>query len=362
MRDWQKRAEILTDVVYFNYAPLEIQQACEEVFVWDLDKTYLDTRLGGIREFINTAFEKAFQKRNVPGTGTLVRALKDSASLHRPQSDEKHALALFFITASPPLLERRIAEKLRLDEIYPYGIFCKDNLKNLRPNRLWRLSQQVGYKIQALLQLRLRLTQNVRQIMWGDDSESDTIIYSLYSDICARRQERDELCRILRALRVTGKQLDVIMDLQADIPEHDPVEKIYINLAVDTDPEYYLKFGRRVVATSTTFQAALDLFQDGRLTDEQVIRVGNDMKMNYGFTSDELQLELDNLIRRQILGEESLEKLLPKLQEHRFISKDYVPSIQPAKIEQQDGEIVYQLEGVLEPWVPEHIDYLHDYR
>ena len=355
MSKWKEQAEILTDVVYFNYIGEQEDLSYEEVFVWDLDKTYLDTHWGSVRDLLRTAFEKAFQKRNVPGTGSLVRALMSGRAMDDP-------FPIYFITASPPQLEPKIREKLELDGLYPFGVFYKDNLKNLHPKRLRRLTQQVGYKVQALLQLRLRLTENVRQIMWGDDSEADAIIYSLYSDICQRRHSPKELREMLSSLHVTGKQLDVILELQSQLPVSDPVEKIYINLASDTDPEYYLKFGRRVVPTNSTFQASLDLFQDGRLKADQVIRVAQDLVMNYGFSRDELESDLDDLVRRQILGERCYHEILAPMQAAQLIPEDFQPTVQPIKVEFEDGKRVLPLEGVAEPWVPEHIDYLNDYR
>lgn len=357
MAQWMDRAEILTDVVYFNYRANEELKSYEEVFVWDLDKTYLDTHWGSVRDLVSTAFEKAFQKKNVPGTSSLVRALMANRG-----KESNNPFPIFFITASPPLLERKILEKLEFDGIHPFGMFFKDNLKNLRPKRLWRLTQQVGYKIQALLQLRSRLAPELRQVMWGDDSEADAIIYSLYSDICLRKHSPQDLRELLSSLHVTGKQLDVILELQSQVPVGDPVEKIYINLAVDTDPEYYLKFGRRVVATKSAFQAALDLFQDQRLPSDQVVRVAQDLIMNYGFSGDELEVEMDELIRRKIFAEESLAAILPPLQEAELIRRDFEPTVHPGKISQSSAGRIFQLEGVTEPWVPQHIDYLNDYR
>src|SRR5690606_10119160 len=142
-----------------------------------------------------------------------------------------------------------------------------------------------GFKIQALLELRTYLREDVRQVLWGDDSESDAVIYSLYSDICARRVKDDDLIRTLRGLHVTGAQLNTILDLQSKIPEQDPVEKIYINLASDTDTEYYSKFGRRILPTYNSFQTAMDLFQDRRLTPPQVLKVAQDMISNFQFTT-----------------------------------------------------------------------------
>ena len=358
MADWKARSQILGDVVFFRYIQSDVEGTFDEVFVWDIDKTYLDTRWGSLRELWRTALEKAFQKKNVPGTGSIVSALKTSWEQERPG----RPLPIYFISASPPQMEGQIREKLEYDDILPLGAFFKDNLRNLKPSRMWRLTQQVGYKIQALLQLRTRLKPDVRQILWGDDSESDAIIYSLYSDICARRWPEKDLLNILRGLHVVGEQTDTILDLQDRIPVGDPVEKIYINLATDTDPEYYLKFGRRMVPTQNTFQAALDMLQDGRLTHDQVVRVAHDMLMNYGFTNEELETSFDNLVRRQILGADCVKEAIPLFITTGLFAPDFKTSIEPKEVSERVGTRIYSLEGVHEPWLPEHIDYLRELR
>lgn len=357
MEHWKLRSEILGDVVFFSYGQ-PVDGALSEVYVWDLDKTYLDTSWHTLGDLWRTAFEKSFQKRNVPGTATLVSCVKENWMANR--SEER--FPLFFITASPPQMETKIKEKLEIDEILPEGIFFKDNLKNIRPGRWRRLSQQVGFKVQALMQLRSKFSGEISQILWGDDSETDAVIYSLYSDICSRRWSEAELVKLLKHFGVTRAQTDTILDLQDQCPEHDPVEKVYINLAVDTDPEYYLKFGRRILPTYNSFQTSLDLFQDSRLQASQVLRVADDLHINYGFTRDELQRSLDDLVRRRILAQETLERILPPLQEGEIISTDYKPSIAPAKVGDQVGDRIFGVEGEMEPWIPDQIDYLHDYR
>ena len=104
-------------------------------------------------------------------------------------------------------MEKRVLEKLNIDGIKPYGIFCKDNLKNLKPGRLHRLTQQVGYKLQALMQLRTSLSINTKQVLWGDDSESDAVIYSLYSDICARRMNEKSIRQMRKIMDTARKDL-----------------------------------------------------------------------------------------------------------------------------------------------------------
>ncbi|MBT4760827.1 MAG: hypothetical protein HOO06_03935 [Bdellovibrionaceae bacterium] len=357
MSEWRTRAEIKQDVAFFSYTDKEKEIKTTETYIWDLDKTYLDTKFESVKGLIRAAMEPGRQKRNIPGTGELVRSLKDFN-----KTNNKYNFAFYFITASPPQIEKKIIEKLNFDDIYPQGIFCKDNMQNLKPKRLWRLTKQVGFKLQSLMQLRKRLPDDVKQVLWGDDSESDAIIYSLYSDICTQRLQKDEITKILKSFHVTGKQVDTILELALDIPKHDPVEKIYINLEIDTDAEYYIKFGRRILPTFNSFQTVLDLYQDGRLYSEHVIGVARALMDNYEFTSDELEKSFDDLVRRQVLSEETVEGILPELQGKNIIHKEYLPSITPKKVLSRVNGKVYELEGHFEPWVPERIEYLHNYR
>lgn len=359
MSDWRERAEITADVVLFRYASEAVELETPELYVWDLDKTYLDTGFETLSGLIRTVREKAFQKRNIPGTGTLVRALRDDwQALHQGKRD----FPIYFITASPPQMEAKIHDKLAYDGIYPFGIFCKDNLKNLAPSRWSRLTQQVGYKLQALLQLRLHLRREVKQVLWGDDSEADAVIYSLYSDLCARRIEEREARAILRHLKVMGHQVNAIFMLLESIPVQDPIEKIYINLASDTDSDYYLKFGRRIVPTSNTFELALDLFQDRRLSFIQLVNVAHDLLRNYGFGVEDLERSFEDMIRRPLLADTTVEELVPKLKERGLLTSNWVFRAKPKSIATRIDDRIFALEGVTEPWVPERIDYLRDDR
>jgi hypothetical protein len=359
MSDWRTRAEITADVVLFRYAAEPVERETPEVYIWDLDKTYLDTPFESIGGLWRTVREKAFQKRNVPGTATLVRALRDYwQETHSGRKD----FPIYFITGSPPQLERKIHEKLNYDGIYPFGLFAKDNVQNLTPGRLWRLTQQIGFKLQALLQLRLHLADDVRQILWGDDSEADAVIYSLYSDLCARRLEERETRKILAHFKVVGPQVDTILRLLEDVPKQDPVEKMYINLAADTDAEYYLKFGRRVLPTYNTFQLALDLFQDNRLSSAQVITVANDLVSNFGFGVEELENSLNELVRRPVLSDRAVETIMPILKQNHLLSPDFTLSTPAKAVVSSVGARIFELEGVTEPWVPERVDYIRDDR
>lgn len=358
MSDWRDRSEISGDVVHFPYVERADLQTLKDVFIWDLDKTYLDTKIDSLEGIFQTIIERAFAKKNIPGSNVLIQRL----SRYQKERTQSDVFPVFFITASPPQMEEKIYEKFLIDGIKPLGSFFKDNLKNLSPKRFWRLKRQIGYKIQALLELRVQLPENIKQICWGDDSESDAIIYSLYSDICARRIETGELRSVLEKLFVPPDQIARILELQMDTPQNDPVEKVYINLATDTDPDYYLKFGRRTLPTYNTFQIAIDLLQDQRLALEDVLVIATDMMANYDYTPEELMGFLDELIRRNVIGISTYEMARHYFVEKGLMATDFTPSVELLREKHVVNGVVYELEGVHEAWVPERIDYLHDYR
>ncbi len=191
----------------------------------------------------------------------------------------------------------------------------------------------------------------LKQILWGDDSEADAVIYSLYSDLCSRRLEEREARVILKYFKVIGQQVDTILRLLEDVPKQDPVEKIYINLAADTDADYYLKFGRRILPTYNTFQLALDLYQDQRLSAPQVVKVALDLVQIFNFGVEELEKSLDELIRRPILADKTFDSILPVLQQQRLIRAGFTPSLAPKSVVTSVGRRVFELDGVTEPWV-----------
>lgn len=352
------QVQIIGDVVFFNYSSMSEVSQFEEVYVWDLDKTYLDTNWQSLVDILKISFADSSHKKNVPGTATLARCIQK----HWTQTKHEGPLPLFFITASPPQMEKKIREKLESDQLHPLGIFFKDNLKNVWPGRFRRLTQHVGYKLSALLYLRSHLSDEVTQVLWGDDSETDAVIYSLYSDLCTGRLKGKAREQVLRKFNVLPQAQKRFEEFTRHIGNNDPVEKIYINLAVDTDPEYYLKFGRRLVPTYSAFQICLDLFQDSRLSLDHVLDVGRDLRKTYQFSQDQLQFMLDDMIRRQIIGKPTCARLIPALKENQLIYQDYEPSIAPAEVTAEVGQRVFELEGHYEPWVPERIDYMHDYR
>lgn len=333
------------DVVFFSYRDLSLLPTVKSLYVWDLDKTYLDTRFENIQSLFQTAFEKSKDKSNVPGTKTLLQSLDAQGA---------DSAAVFFITASPPQMEEKIFRKLRLDGIRPWGIFFKNNLKNIFPPNRWRLlTQHVGYKLQALLHLHLLGESKIlSQFLWGDDSEMDAVIYNLYSDICSYRLKGQDLEDVLRHFNVLA-QCKSIMDLQAKIISADPVKRIYINLEEGTDVEYYQKFGSRVLPTYTSFQSAIDCFKHGKITLEQVLNVGKDLSKNYLFSKEAAEKSILDLIDRQVLDRETYEKLSVNFKSEGLVDELFEPEYSTAPVfVEEDSSEAEEFE----------IDYFNDYR
>lgn len=355
--DWHARSQTQLDVISFDYCEdLDISQF-PEVYIWDLDKTYLDTKIDSLRGLLGTVFEKSLTKKNVPGTSGLIKSI----SRYRKKHFEEDIFPLFFVSASPPQMESKIYEKFQLDEISPLMMFYKDNLKNLVPSKFLFLKKQIGYKLQALLQLRAQLNPEVKMICFGDDSESDATIYSLFSDVCARRMTNTQLTKLLDRMGVSAQQIEEILRLQSFIEVQDPVDKIYINLATDTDPQYYIKYGRRCMATYDAFQIALDLVQDQRLSLEELGHIITDLKEKFAFTPYMLAKSFEDLVKRRILGLSSYEMIFNYLIEKKILSPTWQCQVQPLREKRVENGKVYELEGIFEPWTRTDIDYLNEY-
>ncbi len=340
------------DVISFLFEKEDKLREYDRVFIWDLDKTYLDTKWETIRGLIRTAFEKGEKKKNIPGAKALVLGL---------QSHFGQSLPIFFVSASPPQMIKSIYDKLTYDGLKPLGFLSKDNLKNVRPGKFKFLNKQIGYKLQALMELRLRLQKNVKMICFGDDSESDALVYSLFSDISSHRITDREAREILRQLDVLESRIDLVLELRDMLDTDDPVERVYINLETDTDPDYYDKFGRRLFVMEDSFQTAVDLYQYDFIKVEDVLAVAKAIIRNYNhYSRDQLEKSYDNLFRRNRVSHYVYETLTPLLIQEKIIYPNYVPSVKPQHLvfPIEPRKKFTDLYTIPDPWIADKVDYL----
>ncbi len=281
---------------------------------WDLDKTYLRSEFSTIRQLLRTAFERAEDKVDVPGVAELIKALRAAADRQgRPA-------LIYFLSASPPQIGKAIRAKLALDGVPYDGIVFKNQLQHLRPGKLHNLREHVGYKLVELLRGRLAGPPEVRELLFGDDWESDSLIYSLYADLLAGRLPVERLAPVLARIRVDPPLVDEAVQLAARAPHADVVERIFINLERRTPPATFRLFGSRVVPTFNYFQTAVVLAAGGHLDADDVARVGRVLVESSGYTARRLENSLADLVRRghldaaaadMLAGELRMERVLP---------------------------------------------------
>ena len=263
------------------------------VYRWDLDKTYLQTDFDRLRDLLRSAVERAEAKQSVPGAAALLRELRRGEGCR-----------VCFISGSPRQMRRVLTEKLRLDGVQFDEFILKPNLSNLFRGRFRALREQVGYKLPALLAGRAGCLATTLETCFGDDAEADAFVYSLYADVLAGRVDRALLAELLTRARVYPDDAARTLNLAATVAA-EPVEavhRILIRLDRHSPTARFDRYGPRLVPIYNYFQGALLLLDDGVLDGEAVIRVTLEMVEQFGYTFDALRNSLEDLLRRQRLG------------------------------------------------------------
>jgi hypothetical protein len=261
------------------------------VFRWDLDKTYLRTEFDRLRDLVRVPFEKAADKVGVPGVAELMRSVRGHAQATRRE------LRVYFLSASPPQIARAIREKFALDGVEIDGIVFKDQLQILMRGRFRGLREQIGYKLTELLRGRLAAGGEV-EYLFGDDWETDAIVYSLYADVVGGRLPVPALERVLEEVPVGRDWREQILRLARRLRPAEAVRRIFINLERRTPPGSFRVFGPRVVPTFNYFQTAACLFEEGCVDLGGVERVGEALVADDGYTREMLENSLADLARR----------------------------------------------------------------
>jgi len=269
------------------------------IFRWDLDKTYLRSEFERWRDLVRIPFEKPEDKVTVPGVVPLIQGLREVAGQAGREA------RIYFISASPPQIAKAIKAKLALDGITPDGMVFKNQLQHIVRGKLRNLREQVGFKLTELLKSRPDMPPHAHEVLFGDDWESDPIIYSLFADILAGRIQPPVLDEILRAIGVDSGLIEQTRTLAAAIEPDDLVRRIYINLERRTPPTSFRHFGARVVPTFNYFQTAACLFEDGYLTLPAVARVAESLIAESRYTGARLANSLADIARRGHLFEPS---------------------------------------------------------
>jgi hypothetical protein len=229
-------------------------------YIWDIDKTWLDTRISQVKGMLKIPFEFAVDKRALPGTTALLHALREGPSgrEHRP---------LFFITASPPFIRKAIERKMLIDGIEFDGITYKDQLEVFRRRQFGALREHTAFKLGALLLLARAFPPGTQVYMFGDDAERDALIYCMFADICAGRLRGADLVEVQIGLGVLRHYAEDVATLADELPVRERVRGVHINLVREPDGSRILGFDARVVGYPSAGAAARYLCERGLISE-----------------------------------------------------------------------------------------------
>jgi len=247
----------------------------------DVDMTYLLTDFESASGLVGLLESDAREREALPGMPAVYAALRAGA-------DGRADRPLCFLSGSPRFFKRTLQGRMQLDGVRHDGIMLKPFKDIITANLLGfdidsiepDLKEQIGYKMSALLALRLDLPPTAPEILMGDDTEADHVIYALYHRFTAGALSLEALDAELGRLSVAQSWRDTVGQLAPTVRAHlagraAPVKLIYIN-RINAHPDQL----EHAVADWTeagltrhhrgAWPLILDLFEDGHVSAAQV--------------------------------------------------------------------------------------------
>lgn len=310
-----------------------------EVFIADIDRTYLATQISSMRGMARIPFERAADKEDIAGMARLFREIR-----HGPGAQGRQT-PLYFVSASPAQLRPVIERKMRLDGIGFDGTTFKNWVGVVRRLRLRRFREQIGFKLTALLAGRAHLPAGAIENLIGDDLETDPVAFALYADALAGRIPARDLARILQLNGVMEGDAQGIVRARREIARNRGVKRAYIRMERHTDPDVFKDFAPGIVGCLGAFQMAAVLMAQGSIAEEGVVRVGADLRRR-GQAPDTLVDRLRDLCRRALLTPDQTLALAG-----RMAAEGQIPTLGDPGEPEPSWEAVWQ-RGAERLWTP----------
>ncbi len=247
----------------------------------DIDLTYLDTHFIHKRDMIKLLTQKAADRKTLPAMEKVYVALRAGAS-------GKEDRPLIFVSGSPRFFKRILETKMTIDGVEQNGVMLKafeeiagTQLVNLDPDRIVSaLKEQVGYKLGHLLRGRLELPTNAAEILMGDDSEADFVVYSIYHRLMSGELDGETANKEMVRGGVDPTQASELITLAAKVRAtlggFRPVKAIYINLTGYPNANLKVKdwpVPGLLREHEGAWPLVLDLFEEGLVSKESVATV-----------------------------------------------------------------------------------------
>lgn len=273
------------------------------VFIWDIDKTYLATHFSSLGGLARIPIEFAIDKESIVGMPEVLRGIR------RGSGPTFAAAPLYFISSSPPQLKPVISKKMLLDGVQPDGFTFKDWVATLRQLKPKRLKDHLAYKLCALLYGRSFRPQ-ATEYLFGDDVERDAEAYSMYSSILKGDINIDTLDGTLASNMVPFEDRQSIIQLVLDLPKNrGSIGKIFIHLARGTDPKELNNFGPLITPVRNSFQLSLVLYELKLVDNNTVFQTATSLRKALGQSQQPFEETLDDAIRRRLVTDKTLNEL-----------------------------------------------------
>ncbi len=200
------------------------------ILISDVDQTFLNTKMQTKIGLLATLSQKPKEKKLIDGMGELYRQITQTKLRRVP---------LFFLSASPHFFRRTFYSLFANHGLDTHGLYLKylnsvvDNItdkvldiaanplslfseKGLRASleggmkfistNMLSLFDQVGYKLEMLLRNRLMQPSSAKEILIGDNLESDFFIFTLYQLLLSGKCSQDKLAEHLAQVSFQGRE------------------------------------------------------------------------------------------------------------------------------------------------------------
>lgn len=260
----------------------------------DVDQTYLDTDLSSNTTMVKLMFDAGAERAALPAMDTVYQQLRQGGD--RP---------ITFLSGSPRFFKRTIEARMYLGGVEQDGLVLKpfkdliaENVLDLSFDEvLGDLKEQVGYKLYWLLKLRLDLPKTTPEILMGDDSEADVIVYALYTHLLQHDLTLVDLKAELDRLNVsdTWQRLLLPVAEQVQMSAATPPVAIYINQTEYNHNDYAVEDWQvdgLVRHHEGAWPLSLDLYEEGWMSDADLLQVYGAL-LNEGFTGEDLKQQAE---------------------------------------------------------------------
>jgi hypothetical protein len=285
-----------------------------EVFVCDIDRTYLATRFSSLKGLARIPFEFAIDKQDIEGMVPLLKEIR------RGPGAKSRLTPLYFISASPVQLRPVLERKMLLDGLEFDGTTFKDWIRSVVGLRVGRLREQLGFKLTALLSGRAELPGRAEEILIGDDLEQDPLAFSLYADLVSGRIEENTFYSLLTSFGVASDDAGEILAIARRLPRGSFVKRAYIRLERFTSADPFLEFFPHVIACRGAFQMAVHLWRSGSISVEGAVRISQEL-LRRGASPESLGDRLLEACKKGCLDPTESDELIKSLTDRAIVPK-----------------------------------------